>query len=196
MAKVICSWNLIESTELSERFADPGDTIYSLMADEVLVKCPRCAGSASHRPVNSELAKQDWFDPRRLVCTHCGLTREWHEKCIYRCWRESPARDNYFLGRFSGYADRFAHEFWAYNWPHLAMIEKYVAAKLRLHARDPEYGWANKSFMNRLTAWIIIAKSRNDILATIDRIRRERQCGKCKSIASKWRIGRFDFNIG
>lgn len=178
MAKVICSRNFMESMELSERFADPGDTIYSLMADEVLVKCPRCAGCASHRPLNSELAKQDWFAPRRLVCTHCGLIREWHDKGIYRCWRESPARDDYFRAILWIRGSFGAHEIWAYNWPHLALIEKYVAAKLRPHVRDPEYGWANKSFVNRLPAWIASAKNRNEILATIDRIRRERQCGK------------------
>jgi hypothetical protein len=83
-------------TELTERFADPGDTIYSLMADDVLVECPRCSECATHKPIDSDLDRRDWFAPRRLVCPNCPLTREWREKGIYRCWREMPARDDYF----------------------------------------------------------------------------------------------------
>lgn len=168
----------MESTDVTDRFADPGDTIYSLMAGEVLVECPRCAGCASHRPLSSELKERDWFAPRRLVCMHCGLTREWHEKSIYRCWRDSPARDDYFQEILWVRGSFGSHEIWAYNWQHLDLIEKYVGAKHRLHVRDPEYGWANRSFVSRLPRWITSAKNRNDVLATIDCIRRERQNGK------------------
>lgn len=168
----------MESQPLAERFADPVDTIYSLMADEVLVECPRCARCALHRPMNSEREKRDWFSPRRLVCPHCGLTRDWNEKGIYRRWRESPARDDYF-GEVLWIRGSFgSHEVWAYNWRHLELIEQYVAAKHRTHVRDPEGGWANKNFVNRLPRWITSAKNRADVLATIARIRHDRYTGK------------------
>jgi hypothetical protein len=165
----------MELKQHNEGFADPGDTIYSLMADEVLIECPRCGECASHRPMESDSGTRDWFTPRRLICAHCGLTRDWHEKSISHRWRETPARDDYFneilwiRGAFE------SQEIWAYNWRHLALIERYVAAKHRQHVRDPDFGWANRSFVNRLPTWITSAKNRDDVLRTIDRIKRERK---------------------
>ncbi len=57
---------------------------------------------------------------------------------------------------------------------HLGLIEQYVAAKHRLHVRDPEFGWANKSCVNRLPSWLMSAKNREDVLCVIDQIKRER----------------------
>ncbi len=164
-------------TELSQHFADPGDTIYSLMADDVLVECPRCRGCATHKPIVSDLDRRDWFAPRRLVCPNCALTREWREKGIYRCWREMPARDDYFReilwirGQFK------SNEIWAYNWRHLDLIEQYVAALHRQHVRDAEFGWANRSFVNRLPKWITSSKNRDHVLDTITRIKQQRTNG-------------------
>ena len=168
----------MDTSEPSARFADTGDTIYSLMAGEVLIECPRCAGCASHKPLSLDVNKRDWFEPRRLVCAHCGLTRDWAEKSIFRRWRETPARDDYF-GEILWIRGSFnAHEIWAYNWRHLELIQLYVFARLRKHVRDPEYGWANSGFVNRLPTWITSAKNRNDILAAIERIKRERKNSK------------------
>lgn len=164
----------MEPQEHSERFADPGDTIYSLMADEVLIECPRCGKCATHKPVTRDADTRNWFAPRRLVCPHCGLTRDWQEKQIYRSWRESPARDDNFNEALWIRGSFGANEIWAYNWRHLKLIEKYVAAIHRQHIRDGKTGWANKSFVNRLPKWIGSRKNRDDILATIDRIKRER----------------------
>lgn len=164
----------METRETTERFADPGDTIYSLIAEEVLVECPRCSKCARYKPIPCDSAKLDWFAPRRLVCLHCALTRDWHENEIYRQWHETPARDDYFnailwiRGKFQ------SNEIWAYNWRHLDLIEQYVAAKHRQHVRQGEFGCANKSFVNRLPKWITSAKNRDDVLSTIDRIKRER----------------------
>ena len=159
----------------TERFADRGDTLYSLMADIVLVECPRCHNCATHKPIDAAPGQRDLFAPRRLICAHCGLGRDWHANVIAQNWRESPARDDYFneilwiRGTFG------ANEIWAYNWRHLHLIESYVAAKHRQHIRDPDRGWANKSFVNRLPRWITSAKNRADVLKTIERIKRERQ---------------------
>ncbi|HUE73699.1 MAG TPA: hypothetical protein VMP01_22665 [Pirellulaceae bacterium] len=167
----------MEPQQHNQRFADPGDTIYSLMADEVLVECPRCGKCASHKPITCESARRDWFAPRRLVCPHCALTRDWNEAGIHRCWRESPPRDDYFNEVLWIRGACGSNEIWAYNWRHLELIEKYVAAKLRQHVRDSQFGWANKSFVNRLPRWITSAKNRDDVLATIARMKRERQSG-------------------
>jgi len=161
----------------AERFADPGDTIYSLMAEEVLVECPRCGGCAAHKPTVPSPEDRDWFAPRRLVCPHCALTRDWQGREILRAWREAPARDDYFHAILWIRGRLRSHELWAYNWRHLQLIESYVAALHRQHVRDAQFGWANRSFVNRLPAWITAAKNRDDVLATIERIRRERGSG-------------------
>lgn len=158
----------------NDRFVDPGETIYSLMISIVLVECPRCQNCATHKPIDSIPGKLDLFAPRRLVCPHCGYVRDWCETVLEQNWRESPARDDYFneilwiRGTFG------ANEIWAYNWRHLHLIESFIAAKHRQHVRDPERGWANKSFVNRLPRWITSAKNRTDVLKTIERIKRER----------------------
>lgn len=157
-----------------DRFADPGDTIYTLMADGVLVECPRCGRCASHKPIAKDIDKRDWFAPRRLVCSHCALVQDWNQNIISSLWHASPPREGYFKailwirGRFG------SHDIWAYNWHHLGLIEQYVAAKHRLHVRDPEFGWASKSFVNRLPFWLVSAKNREDVLRVINRIKRER----------------------
>lgn len=160
----------------SERFADPGDTIYSLMADVVLIECPRCAGCASHKPTETD-AKLDWFAPRRLACPSCSLTRDWKKTGIHRHWYQSPARDDYFNELLWIRGTMGSNEVWAYNWRHLELIEKYVAALHRQHTKDAEFGWANRSFVNRLPKWIISSKNRDDMLKTIDRIKRDRKMG-------------------
>jgi hypothetical protein len=166
----------METQEHNERFADPGDTIYSLMSNEVLIECPRCGKCASHKPVAQDVGPRDWFAPRRLVCSHCALTRDWHEKHIYRCWRESPPRDDYFNAVLWIRGSCRSNEIWAYN-RRLELIEKYVAAKHRQHVSTTDSGCSNGSFVNRLPRWITSAKNREDVLATIDRIKRSKKSG-------------------
>jgi len=162
----------------AERFVDPGDTIYSLMAEEVLVTCPRCGNCATHKPNEAAKDNRDWFAPRRLICTHCTLVRDWAERSIYRNWRETPARDDYFNEILWLRGDCGSNEIWAYNWRHLDLVEKYVAATHRQHVRDSETGWANSSFVNRLPRWITSAKNREDVLRAINRIRRSKAANK------------------
>ena len=167
----------MESPTQPERFADRGDTIYSLMANTVLVECPRCGHCASHKPINPDNTR-DWFAPRRLVCPNCALTRDWAKKQIGRNWYQSPARDDYFNEILWIHGTMGANEIWAYNWQHLDLIENYVSAKHRQHVRDPKLGWANKSFVNRLPKWMTSSKNRTDVLQLIERIKRDRETRK------------------
>ena len=166
----------MQSQTETERFADPGDTIYSLMADVVLVECPRCGKCASHKPIDRD-SNRDWFAPRRLTCPNCILIRDWREKGIHRHWYQTPARDDYFDELLWIRGTMGSNEIWAYNWRHLELIEKYVAAKHRIRSKDSEFGWANKNFVNRLPKWITSAKNRDEVLKTIERIKRARKIG-------------------
>ena len=175
ITRTLCALNM-EPMNQTDRFADPGDTIYSLMADEILVECPRCAKCASHRPIEND-NKRDWFAPRRLVCPHCALTQDWNNRGIHRHWYQTPARDDYFNELLWIRGSLGSNEIWAYNWRHLQLIERYVAAMHRQHSRDSEFGWANKSFVNRLPKWIISSKNREKVLKTIQRVKRDRKLG-------------------
>ena len=118
----------MDTQHLTSRFADPGDTIYSLMSEEVLIECPRCKKCATHKPVSSDSDARDWFAPRRLICPSCALTREWQKTEIYRCWSLVPARDDYFNEILWIRGSFRSQEIWAYNLRHLNLIEKYVGA--------------------------------------------------------------------
>ena len=146
------------------------------MAEVVLVECPRCGHCATHKPLDPDRGR-DWFAPRRLVCPHCALNREWQGDDIRCCWGETPARDDYFHEILWIRGPCKAHEIWAYNWRHLTLIEQYVAALHRQHVRDAVVGWASRSFVNRLPKWISSAKNRDAVLNTINRIRKNRQAG-------------------
>ena len=163
------------STEKTQRrFADNGDTVLDFMVGGILVECPSCGGCAEHRPIGSAESRRGMFAPRRLVCTECGLVRDWAERTIHRRWRGSPARDDYF-GAILWLRERFGdEEVWAYNWEHLAFLERYVAAALRSRMRHSETGWSNRSFVSRLPIFIKLAKNRARVLAAIRRIRRKR----------------------
>jgi len=169
-----------------ERFADPGDTIYDFMAQGILVECPDCGGCATHRPIAAHVNTRDWFAPRRLICPVCSLAREWPprtagqpDRGISWRWYETPARDAYF-GALLWIRGRFgAKEIWAYNWAHLDLIESHVAATHRIRGDDrrpPPYPrtFDCRTFLSRLPKWIVSAKNRDQVLATIARIREVR----------------------
>ena len=162
-----------------DRFADPGDTIWDFMAQGILVECPQCGGCAVHRPIAAHANRRDWFLPRRLVCPECALVREWRERRLSMRWYEIPARDDYF-GELLWLRGKFgAKELWAYNWAHLDLIERHVAATHRIRARGgraPPYPrtFDCRTFLSRLPKWILAAKNRDQVLATIARIRERR----------------------
>ena len=61
------------------RFHDAGQTIYSF-GTTFLVVCPRCQRRASVVPLPGTEPKL--FGPRRLVCTRCGYSKDWHGHAI------------------------------------------------------------------------------------------------------------------
>ena len=158
-----------------KRFVDPGDTIYQLMSALVLVECPRCGQCASHQPIHASKEVFDMFLPRRLTCGHCGLVRDWQNTTIQRMGNSIPARDDYFHEILWVRGMCHSKEIWAYNWRHLDLIEKYVSATHRVQLQDQDRGWANRTFLNRLPKWIASAKNRDEVLRTIERIRRDRK---------------------
>jgi hypothetical protein len=133
----------------TERFRDPGDTLWGLRLD-ILVVCPSCGGCAR-------------VTPARGVCPSCA-------------WTAVPSRKGTAWGRP---ADPFLdlplwlrtpvgdEVLWAFNAEHLDLLEAYVSATLR--ERVP--GRHHPTLVERLPAWVKSAKNRDAVLAGIARLR-------------------------
>lgn len=150
-----------------QRFEDPGASVYDFM-DEILVVCPRCHGCARTFRIDSN--SQDGFAPRRLVCAHCGYSKDWEKRTIARQWHGEP-RDDYFGLPLWLQLPCAGETLWAYNRDHLKFIESFVGAQHRERARDEKSGWKNRSLASRLPKWIQSAKNRAEILQTIVKLK-------------------------
>lgn len=152
-----------------DRFVDDGTHIYSF-DDEVLVVCPRCKGRAIVRRQDPEL--QDWSAPRRVSCGNCGFVRNWAERWPKTAWRIPPV-DGFFGLPLLLQAPCCGQILWAWNQRHLEFIEYFVRAKLRERQSHPVYGRFNSSLASRLPSWIKRSGNREEILKTIESIRRK-----------------------
>lgn len=146
----------------ASRTPDPRIPFYTLAAEAVWVECPRCGRAASHVPLDvGRFLLGDVTTVRRLVCAHCGLSRE-------------PFAEGFVQDRLWLRASVKGETLWAYHSRHLDLLEAYVAAMHRAHAHDPALGWSNRSFLNRLPTWMTASRNREVVLAAIARIRRDR----------------------
>lgn len=152
------------------RFRDLGQTLDDFR-HEYLVRCPQCGARARVVPLAGETLAAPVA--RRLVCAHCGLTKDrgarvyppreqdaWYEQL--ELWLQTPC---------------CGETLWAYNADHLDFLEQYVAAPLRERAHPDgttlsRTGARNSSLASRLPAWIKSAKNRNDVVRCIGKLRR------------------------
>ena len=147
------------------RFMDDRTRLYEF-ASEALVVCPRCSQCAFVTPVPGQ---HGMFADRRLLCPACAYFQEVKVQSV----GASPGTDWYFHLPLWLRASCAGGELWAFNWQHLAWLERYVKATLREKRQDPEFGWSNQSAANRIPEWIKSAKNRGDILHGIARLRHE-----------------------
>lgn len=167
------------------RFRDPGVRLWHF-ATEILVRCPRCDGRAlvavhpDHRDGHTYAV--GWLTaPHRLTCPGCAHVAEWGP----RRW-QSGAGDAYFtrggplvVPELGGPDDPYfglplwlrrpccGRVLWAYNVPHLELLEAYVAAAQR--ERPTPAG--SQTLLERLPAWMKAAGNRAEVLAAIRELR-------------------------
>ncbi|WP_190132352.1 hypothetical protein [Streptomyces mashuensis] len=162
-------------TSSPARFRDPGYWKHHFaVSDCILVRCPRCDRQAEVvTAVRDAGEDSSRFDvPRRLVCRHCGLSRQ----------RNKNDPIVFFRGGSQEMLDPYFHEslwlqrntrhgrLWAYNPEHLDLLRRYVQATLREH--DPWYEpWRKMGLFGRLPSWIKQAKNRDEVLRGLDRMR-------------------------
>lgn len=153
------------------RFRDPMVRLWRF-GDEILVRCPSCAGPASTRPDPTVDDPGEACLHRRLTCAGCGHTASWsaprHGNARLMP-RLSGPDDPYFRLPLWLRADFRGHVLWAYNARHLTLLEQYLAAGLR--ERGPGSSCCEMSMLEQLPAWMKAAKHRDDLLRTVQRLR-------------------------
>ncbi|WP_433454275.1 hypothetical protein ACQPXS_39405 [Streptomyces sp. CA-142005] len=152
------------------RFRDPRSTEYDFL-DSLLVHCPRCDRIARVQR-QPDPGERPLFAPRRLICRSCGLSRTWTGRGV-GLWAGSggPAMDPYFGVRLWLQRETRHGRLWAYDLRHLDLIRRYAAAGLR--ERAPWYDTGQKTtLVARLPVWIKSAKNRDEVLRTVDRLRK------------------------
>jgi len=160
-------------SKMVERFVDKGETIYS-MTDEILVECPRCNSCASITPLLSDPLPSGMplFAPRRLLCVHCGMAKQWEGNSFSVDSHSSPVLESYFGLPLWLQTSCGAYTLWAYNRRHLMLIERYVGAQIR--QKDPECTWINRSLLSHLPEWMIVASQRAAVLKAVDKLKRKK----------------------
>jgi hypothetical protein len=158
---------------MKRRFQETGLTLYEFI-DLFLVHCPGCDKGARvvlrdepHKALEAETrgAGRGYvanllFAPRRLVCEHCGYTRDWEGREISRY----QSHDWYFGQPLWLSIACCGDTLWAFNERHLSFLADYVSADLR--SRSPR-----RALASQLPAWVKSARNRADILKCIDRLR-------------------------
>jgi hypothetical protein len=163
---------------MSDRFVDEGRTIYAF-GDRFLVRCPRCSRRAAI--TQRDASRHALFDPRMLVCNHCGLVRDWTDHLPGEVfirngeWCQRPDRKKGISigGPFDWYfglplwlqTPCCGHILWAYNAEHLSFLRRYVSAELRVSRTT-----RNKTLANSLPTWMKTAKHRDEVLKGLDRL--------------------------
>ncbi|MFI6346491.1 hypothetical protein [Streptomyces sp. NPDC050560] len=153
------------------RFHDPRSTKYDFLGS-VLVRCPRCAAAARVVPApDAPPEEPGLFEPRRLVCTGCGLSRTWSGRSVaFSSGTSQPATDPYFGLPLWLQTETRHGWLWAYNPEHLDLVRRFVAASLR--ERVPWYDHGRKmTLVARLPRWVTRARNRDEVLRAVDRIR-------------------------
>lgn len=136
---------------------------------DILVRCPRCDACAHLLA----LQRPDGIhNGHRVVCRSCAYFQEWNlevDHCI-----PLPSGGE----RLAGFGlDLWlvtpccGATLWAYNREHLQFLQDYIAARLRPHAKHPEYGWSNSSIQSRLPRWMLARANREAVLHGIDKLR-------------------------
>lgn len=141
---------------------------------KILVRCPRCdrcayvvlydesVGDAEASKARSTHWTGIMFGTRRLVCAHCGFTKDWQRNTV----ESRPLEDGYFHQPLWLQTPCCGETLWAYNEEHLSFLEEYVGAELR------ESGiTGNSTLVSRLPLWIKSAKNRDEVLRCVQKLR-------------------------
>ena len=138
-------------------------------ADQFLVRCSRCARCAVVTPLPREERRAPVR--ARVVCEACGYNKDGPQATT----GGTGLVDWYFHLPLWLQAPCCGDVLWALNEAHLAFLEDYVRATLREDMRRdqlPANAIRNGTMASRLPGWIQSGKNRDEILHTIDKLKK------------------------
>ena len=135
--------------------------------DPILVVCPRCEKKAQVVPLGTE---PEVPAKVKMVCIHCGLTKEKHATERTYIWNGDDPTDGYFDRPLWMKIPCCGETLWAYNLRHLEFLEEFVSAELRERRQDA-HGWSNVSLASRLPKWIQSKKNRKKVIECLKKLR-------------------------
>ncbi|MGL5804736.1 MAG: hypothetical protein ACRC11_04735 [Xenococcaceae cyanobacterium] len=138
------------------RFQDEQRQSITEFRNKFLVRCPRCNSCATIVPANPEYLVLFANVKAKFSCVSCGASK-YDYYMRYHLWLQASCWDRIL---------------WAYNLEHLDFIERFVSAKLREQRHHELYGWSNSSLFSRLPKWMQSKKNREEILKTIEKMRK------------------------
>ena len=130
------------------------------------VKCREC-----NTPIHRSAPTNRQWKKIMLRCNSCG------DECEYEAHLSTlPVHDGLMTDPVFGLPLWLQSEFrddllWAYNYDHLKMLERYVAAKLRERGINPKNSIRkNSSMMSQLPAFITKGKNRKELMKVIEEL--------------------------
>jgi hypothetical protein len=150
------------------RFRDTGQHLMQY-ADRFLVRCPRCERCAVVTPLPREERRAPVR--ARVVCEACGYNKDGPQATT----GGTDLVDWYFHLPLWLQTPCCGDVLWALNEAHLAFLENYVRATLREDMRRdqlPANAIRNQTMASRLPGWIQSGKNRDEILHTIDKLKK------------------------
>lgn len=148
------------------RFRDPQIRLYELAANDIYVACPRCGRRAvsAARPTESR-GVSSW--PRSLICPDCAYSASWHPRDPQGSAWGGPVDPFFRQPLWLQTQCCGGRTLWAFNRPHLDLLEGHLAAALRERGEDPD----GLTLVARLPAWMKFAKNRDEVLRGIGQLR-------------------------
>ena len=144
-----------------QAFTDPG-TVLADFADEVLVVCPACSRLARVMPRSA--GARSLFEPRRMVCAHCGCTEDWSGNHV----SIGDDADPWFRQPLWLRTSVRGHTLWAWNVRHVDLLDAVVSARVRRRRDEPG---AASTLVETLPAWMKDGANRDAVRAGIGWLR-------------------------
>ena len=146
---------------------EPNQHFYGYQTAHVVVKCRNC-----HNSIRRDADWDSKWKKLRTECDNCGDICEYEAKIQHHYLHNGLMTDPVFGLPLWLQKTYKSDILWAYHYEHLAILEDFIAAKLRERGIEPRNTIKkNSSMISRLPAFISKASNREDLLKLIQELR-------------------------